>query len=157
MIAAMLEPGEVRKRLKQRMESCGGTRPRGGRRLIEAERDYEAFLETHAVPVFRHLASALRAGGALFQVCTPAGSVRLASERSKDDFIEVALDPARQPVEVVGRTSFTLGTASDDEEAVREGRARRISPTKTCWSSRCVCCAVPRAVSGIGSRECRDA
>jgi hypothetical protein len=89
----------------------------------EAERDYEQFLEERAIPIFRAVAAALRPEGALFQVFTPAGSVRLASERSRDDFIELGLETSRVPAEVVGRTSVTRGSRLlTDEQPVREGR-----------------------------------
>jgi hypothetical protein len=120
---SMLEPADVRRRLVQRIETV--RKEAAARRTVvsEAQRDYDAFLESRAVPVFRMLASALRPEGAPFQVFTPAGSVRLASERSKDDFIELALDTSRHPVEVVGRTSYTRGSRHvTSEEPVREGR-----------------------------------
>lgn len=119
----MLEPADVRRRLVQRIEIV--RKEAGSRRaaVSEAQRDYDAFLEQRAVPVFRMLAAALRPEGAAFQVFTPAGSVRLASERSKDDFIEVALDTSRHPAEVVGRISHTRGSRLvTSEEPVREGR-----------------------------------
>jgi hypothetical protein len=118
----MIEPADVRRRLVQRIEAV--RREAAARRAStsEAERDYERFLEEHAVPIFRSVASALRAEGVHFQVYTPAGSVRLASERSKDDFIELGLETSRQPAEVVGRVSRTRGSRIvADEEPVRAG------------------------------------
>jgi hypothetical protein len=122
----MLEPGEVRKRLKQTMEAV--RRDASARRAaaIEVGRDYETFLESYAVPVLRQLASALRAEGQLFQISTPAGSVRLASERSKDDYVEVALDTATPTPVAIGRASFALGTRlTTMEEPLRAGAAVR--------------------------------
>jgi hypothetical protein len=118
----MIEPADVRRRLLQRIEAV--RREAAARRgaVSDAEREYERFLDERAVPVFRTLAAALRAEGAAFQVFTPAGSVRLASERSRDDFIELALDTTRDRVEVVGRTSVTRGSRLlSDERPVREG------------------------------------
>lgn len=119
----MLEPADIRRRLLQRIEIVRREATARRAAASEAQRDYETFLESRAVPVFRMLASALRPEGAPFQVFTPAGSVRLASDRSKDDFIEVALDTSRQPIEVVGRASYTRGSRLvTSEEPVREGR-----------------------------------
>jgi hypothetical protein len=48
--------------------------------------------------------------------------VRLASERSRDDFVELELDSSRHPAEVVGRTSVTRGSrVLTTEQPVREG------------------------------------
>jgi hypothetical protein len=118
----MLEPADVRRRLLQRIEIV--RRESAARRtaVSEAQREYEVFLADRATPIFRSLAAALRAEGAPFQIFTPAGSVRLASERSRDDFIELALETTRQPVEVVGRTSLTRGSRLwTDEQPVRAG------------------------------------
>jgi len=118
----MLEPGEVRKRLKQTMDVVRRDATVKRAAANEVGRDYEAFLEERAVPVFRQLAAALKAEGLLFQFLTPAGSVRLASERSKDDFIELELYTTHLPPVVLGRTNYALGTRlSTVEEPVREG------------------------------------
>jgi predicted TIM-barrel fold metal-dependent hydrolase len=122
MIESMLEPGEVRKRLKQTIDAV--RREAGARRAAAGEvgRDFEAFLEERAVPVFRQLASALKAEGLLFQLVTPAGSVRLASERAQDDYVEIVLDAARHPPVAVGRSSFVLGrNLTAMEEPLRDG------------------------------------
>lgn len=120
----MIEPADVRRRLVQRIETIRKDAAVRRAATGEAQRDYERLLETSAVPLFRSLASALRAEGFQFQVFTPAGSVRLASERSKDDFIEIGLDTARHPVQVVGRASYSRGNRLvADEQPLREGAA----------------------------------
>jgi hypothetical protein len=122
MIAVMLEAGEVRKRLKHTMDVVRREAPVRRAAAAEAGREYEAFLEDRAIPVFRHLASALKAEGLAFQVLTPAGSVRLASDRSRDDFIEVVLDGSQHPPVVIGRSSYALGNRlTTADEPVREG------------------------------------
>ena len=50
-------------------------------RSDEAGRAYEAFLNQRAIPIFRQVANILRAEGFLFTVFTPAGGVRLMSDR----------------------------------------------------------------------------
>ena len=122
----MIETGEVRRLLKHALE-----RARHAAEAHRVESDlarewFEQFLTEQAAPVFRQVASALRPEGYAFQVFTPAGSVRLSSDRSADDFIELALDTARSPVALVGRTSRTRGRrVIETERIVREGAAVR--------------------------------
>ena len=75
----------------------------------EAGRQYEVFLEQLAVPLFRQAANILRVEGYLFTLFTPGGSVRLMSERSADDFIELVLDTTGETPSVMGRTSRAWG------------------------------------------------
>jgi hypothetical protein len=76
----------------------------------------------YAVPAFNTMASALVAEGHRFKVSTPAGSVRLASERSPDDYIEVTLDSSDDPPVVLGRTSAGRGRRTvTKERPVRDG------------------------------------
>ena len=118
----MLEAGEVRKRLRQTIEAA--KRDAAARRAAmgDVERAYNSFLEERAIPVFRQLAGALKAEGHVFQVLTPAGTVRLVSDRDQDDFLEIVLDVAgRKPV-VVGRTSYARGSRlTTAEEPIRDG------------------------------------
>ena len=51
------------------------------------------------------MASALVAEGHRYKTFTPAGSVRLVSESSGEDYIEIALDTSADPPVVIGRTS----------------------------------------------------
>jgi hypothetical protein len=74
-----------------------------------AGRLYGAFLEQVAVPLFRQVVNVLRAEGYPFNVFTPSGSVRLMSDKSADDYIELVLDTSGQAPAVVGRTSRTWG------------------------------------------------
>jgi hypothetical protein len=124
MMDAMLDVAEVRRRLVHTIE---GVRHDAALRRAAADRaaaDYGPFLENVATPVFRHFAMALRAEGHLFRLFTPAGSVRLSSERSTDDFVELVLDSTRQPPEVIGRVSHGRGSRLiTDEGPIREGAA----------------------------------
>ena len=47
---------------------------------------------------------------------TPAGSVRLMSDRSSDDFIELSLDTGEDPPRVVGQISRARGRRVIDTE-----------------------------------------
>ena len=70
-----------------------------------ATREYEAFLERTAVPLFKQVANVLRAEGYAFDVFTPGGSVRLIAARGQDDYIELVLDTNGAAPKLVGRSS----------------------------------------------------
>jgi hypothetical protein len=109
-ICNMLEAGEVRKRLRQTIEAA--KRDAAARRaaLASEQTAFDRFLEAHAVPVLRHVAAALRAEGHVFQVLTPAGTVRLQSDRERDDYLEVVLDGTKATPTVIGRSSYVRGS-----------------------------------------------
>jgi hypothetical protein len=117
MIGNMLEAGEVRKRLRQTIEAAKRDAATRRAALADVQKAYDTFLEEHAVPVLRQVASALKAEGHVFQVLTPAGTARLVSDRSKDDYLEVVLDGARKTPEVIGRVSRVRGSElfADDQ------------------------------------------
>jgi len=104
-----MEVPEVRRRLRAAIESARKRSQERRARTDEAARDYDQFLRERAIPVFHTFASALIAEGYRFKVFTPADSVRLASESSGDDYIELTLDPASDPPVVIGRTSRGRG------------------------------------------------
>jgi len=117
-----MDTGEVRKRLLQAIEQARRTAAAHRAEADLASRQYEAFLETAAAPVFRQVSAALKAEGHAFQVYTPAGSVRLASDRSADDFVELALDTARSPVALIARTNLARGRrVVTSERVIHEG------------------------------------
>jgi hypothetical protein len=91
-------------------------------RSAEAERAYDGFLTQVATPLARQVASALNAEGYAFTVSTPGRGLRLALDRGRDDFIELALETnADEPV-VVGRVRRTRGSRTiDDERPIRAG------------------------------------
>jgi hypothetical protein len=110
----------VRAAIDQARRDAAGRRERSD----AASRAYDQFLATCAVPAFNTLAAALVAEGHRFKVFTPAGSVRLASERSPDDYLEITLDSSEDPPVVLGRTSLSRGRrAMTRERPVREGAA----------------------------------
>ena len=104
-----MDVSEVRRRLRGAMEQARRDTAERRRRADEAGRDYERFLKRHAVPIFHTFAAALTAEGRRFTVFTPAGSVRLASDASGEDFIELSLDASQDPPRVLGRTSRGRG------------------------------------------------
>ena len=100
-----MEVSEVRKRLLQTIDRAKRAAAERRTQADAASAAYERFLETVATPLFRMVAASLRAEGYLFAVHTPAGGLRLASDRSAEDFIELALDTSADPPTVVARVS----------------------------------------------------
>jgi hypothetical protein len=90
--------------------------------VSDAERAYERFLEQVATPLARQVASSLKAEGYPFTVFTPAGGLRISSERGRDDYIEIVLDRAADPPQVLGRVSQTRGSRTESsEQPIRPG------------------------------------
>lgn len=104
-----IEISEVRRRLRGAVEEARRDAAARRARSEAASRDYDAFLEKVAVPVVQQMASALSGEGHHFRVDTPAGSVRMTSTASPENYIEIALDTSQDPPEVVGRTSRGRG------------------------------------------------
>jgi hypothetical protein len=68
------------------------------------------------VPLCQQVAGALKAEGYPFIVNTPAGAVRLASERWPNDFIEVQLDTTGPRPQVVARVERIKGRETIAED-----------------------------------------
>ena len=93
-------------------------------RTDEASRAWEEVLTATAVPAFHTMVQALTGEGHRFKVLTPANSVRLALERSAEEFIELALDTDRDDPTVVVRSTRGRGRRMvSNERAVRPGNA----------------------------------
>jgi hypothetical protein len=72
--------------------------------------------------VFHQFAAALKAEGHQFKVFTPASSIRLAAERSPEEFIELSLDDSADPPAVIGRTTRGRGRRTvSSERALKDG------------------------------------
>ena len=105
-----MEVSEIRRRVRAAIESA---RREAKERRVRSDRaavEYQDFLRDRAVPLFQTVAAALVAEGYRFKVFTPADSVRLASEASGNDFVELSLDATADPPTVVGRTSRGRGS-----------------------------------------------
>jgi hypothetical protein len=111
-----VEVSQVRKRLKATIDSSRERAARRRERTAEAQRTYEKFLEDVATPVARQLANALKVEGYAFTVFTPGSALRLASDRGRDDFVELELDTSGDRPEVMGRVSQQRGSRTVDEE-----------------------------------------
>jgi hypothetical protein len=113
---SIVEVSEVRKRVQQAIGAARDRAQLRRQRTSDAQRAYEVFLRDVATPVTRQVANALKVEGYAFTVFTPGEGLRLASDRGRDDFIELRLDTAAATPEVVGRVSHTRGSRTIDEE-----------------------------------------
>jgi hypothetical protein len=111
-----MEISFVRKRLTETIERAKKQAAERRGRNDKAAADFELFLQKIAVPLFRQVANALKADGYAFTVFTPSGSVRLMSDRSSDDFIDLALDTGDDPPRVMGHVSRARGRRVIDAE-----------------------------------------
>ena len=93
----MADVAVVRKRVRFAIEQARRDQTERRARAAEARNTYEHFLESAAIPVFRMFANILKAEALPFEVMTPAGGVRLQSERHRDDAIEMELDASADP------------------------------------------------------------
>ena len=111
-----MEPSEIRKRVLQAIEQAKrhAIEHRG-----ETERATAAFddLLPRAAAAWKIAMNVLRSEGHGFTMQTPAGLLRLVSDRSGEDYIEVALDTGRRPVAVLVRTRLARGRRVIDRES----------------------------------------
>ena len=123
-----METSDVRKRLLATVDRARRAAADRRARADEASREYSVFLEQMAVPLFRQLANALKAHGYPFSLFTPGGSVRLMSDRSSEDYIELALDTTDDPPRVIGRSSRGRGhRVVESEHLIGEGPVRDLT------------------------------
>jgi hypothetical protein len=119
-----MDVSEIRRRVRTAIESARKTTQERRARTDQAARDYEVFLRDVAVPVFQVFGSALVAEGHRFKVYTPAESVRLVSDSSQDDFVEIVLDSSVDPPSPIARTNRSRGRKGlTSERPVREKAA----------------------------------
>ncbi len=105
-----MEVSEVRRSVRAAREAARRQAQERRVRTDRAALEYQDLLRDRAVPLFQTVASALVAEGYRFKVFTPADSVRLVSDSSATDFIELALDTAVDPPTVLGRSSRGRGS-----------------------------------------------
>ena len=104
-----MEISDVRRRVTETVERAKRSAGERRARSDDAARDYATFLDSLAVPLVRQVANVLKAEGYLFGVFTPSGSVRLASEKSADDYIEISLDTSGEYPVVLGHSRHARG------------------------------------------------
>jgi hypothetical protein len=111
-----MEISTVRRRLTETIERAKKQAADRRGRSDKASRDFDVFLQKIGVPLLRQVANALKAEGYAFTVFTPSGSVRLMSDRSSSDYIELTLDTSDNSPSVMGRVSRTRGQRVLDAE-----------------------------------------
>lgn len=116
-----MDTGDIRRRVRRTIDDARARAQERRRDVAAAEEDGGRALRVVAAPLFRTVASALKAEGYRFAVETPAGAVRLSPGGASEDFIELALDTAREPPALVGRTAYVRGRRMlSDERVVAE-------------------------------------
>ena len=119
-----MEISVVRKRVRDSIEQA--RKAAAARRAAnqEAASAWEQLLEQVVTPVMQQVSQVLKAEGYGFRVITPAGTVRLTSERSADDYIEVGLDTAGPVPVALARVNRTRGRERfADEHILASGDA----------------------------------
>jgi hypothetical protein len=113
-----MEISDVRKRIRETIERA--RRHAGERRARhdEAGRVFARFLEETAVPLVKQIANVLKIEGYSFTVFTPSGAVRLMSDRSADDYVEIALETDGDSPQVIGHVSRSRGRRIVEAERV---------------------------------------
>jgi hypothetical protein len=116
------EIGQIRARLRSAIDAARRAAATRRERADAAGRAYETFLSERAVPAFRAMANVLRVEGIPFEVMTPSGGVRLVSDRSRDDVLEIELDTSLDPPQPLLVTIQTRGSRLlRTERLVKEG------------------------------------
>jgi hypothetical protein len=113
-----MEISDVRKRLREAMERAKRGAAERRARTDQTARSFDVWLERVAIPLFRQIANVLKADGYQFSLSTPSGSVRLMSDRSGDDYVEVLLDSTGDRPRVVGRARRSRGRQVSESEGV---------------------------------------
>jgi hypothetical protein len=111
-----MEISDVRKRVRETLDRAKRAATARRSRTDEAAREYQEFLDNVAVPLFRQISNVMRAEGHSFSVFTPGGGVRLASDRSADDYIGLTLDTTGAEPHVIGHSRRSRGRRVNESE-----------------------------------------
>jgi hypothetical protein len=123
-----MEVSEVRRRLSETIERAKRAAVERRARADEASRDYAVFLDEIAVPLVRQVANVLKIQGFPFGVFTPGGSVRLMSERTSDEYIELTLDTSGNEPVVLGHSRRARGRrVIESERPIATGPIRSLT------------------------------
>ena len=124
-----MEISHVRNQLRNAIDRARERAQHRRQRTQDAERAYETFLQDVATPVTKQVANALKAEGYAFTVFTPGGGLRLAADRGRDDYVELALDSSGDRPQVVGRISRTRGsrTVADERPIKKDASPEQIT------------------------------
>jgi hypothetical protein len=111
-----MEVSAVRRRVLATIDKAKRTAAEKRASTDAASREFQPFLERIATPLFRQVAAILKAENRSFQVFTPGGSVRLMSETSAEDYIELSLDTSGASPLVLGRSRRHRGNRVIEHE-----------------------------------------
>jgi len=119
-----MDVSDLRKRILRALDDARVDQASRRTERDEAQRAYEQFLETVAVPLLRQAQGILKAEGQLFTVHAPAGSAKLASDSSAQTFLEFSFDGSGDRPTVLGRVSRARGRQRVvvDERPVAAGK-----------------------------------
>jgi len=104
-----MEISDVKRRVVETIDRARRQAAERRGHVDQATRDYAAFLDRTAIPIFRQIANVLRSEGFPFTVFTPGGSVRLMSDRAAEDYVELVLDADGGEPVVTGHASRSWG------------------------------------------------
>ncbi|MCC7125914.1 MAG: hypothetical protein IT178_13765 [Acidobacteria bacterium] len=117
-----MEVAQLRKRIQKAIEQARRESADRRTRVQEAQRAYDEFLETQAVPAFRTVANVLKSEGLHWEVMTPSGEVRLVPERRREESIALAFDQTMEPPQpMVSITRGRGGRVLHVERPVKSG------------------------------------
>ena len=120
----MLETAEVRRQLTHRLAELRKAQTQRRAAADSARAAFEGVLESEIAPTVRQFAQALKAEGFTFSVQTPASTVRLVSDRSSDNVIDIVLELTAQQPTVVVRSAYARGRRQlEDERTLAQGEA----------------------------------
>jgi hypothetical protein len=118
----MADVAQIRKRIHKAIEEERRDAAERRARVNEAQRAFEEFLETRAIPAFRSVAVVLKSEGLPWEVMTPSGEVRLVPDRRRDESIALAFDATADPPQpMVSITRGRGGRILHDERPVKPG------------------------------------
>ena len=118
----MAEVGLVRKRLRAEIDAARRAAATRRERADAVTRAFDTFLTDTAIPAFRAMANVLRVEGIPFEAQTPAGGVRLVSDRNRDDSLAIALDDTQDPPQPMMISTRTRGSRMlRTERPLKEG------------------------------------
>ena len=120
----MLETAEVRRQLTHRLAELRKAQTQRRAAADAARAAFEGVLESEIAPTVRQFAQALKAEGFNFSVQTPASTVRLVSDRSSDNVVDIVLELGAAQPAVVVRSAYTRGRRQlEDERTLAQGDA----------------------------------
>lgn len=110
----MAELTDLRRRVRQAMHDAKRKAAQRREARDEASKAWDTAVAEVVEPAATQMAAALTGEGLPFRLETPRGTIRLVSERSKDDYIEIVLDAddERDVPEVIGRNVIGRGRQS---------------------------------------------